>query len=396
MNIMRQRHNQQGAVSLFIVVFATLLMIVITLSFIQLMLKDQQQATASDLSQSAYDSAQSGVEDAKRLLLLSQQCRTNTQAASVDCAEVTASITSNACNTVSRGLFKNAASTETMIKQDEGDEVLQQAYTCVKIQPNTNDYKGTIGVNQSNIVPLRGADAAGVATDFDRVKISWFTRDDLSVTATSPVVGFPTTGPNVSLPPLGARWATNYPALLRTQFMQTGTSFKLSDADSSQPGNKSNANTFFLYPSETGATTADFALDARRAPTGAPQQAKCFNSFNLSEYACSITLSLPEPIDGNVANRNAFLLLGALYNGTHYKVELSKAAGGPVLFDSVQPEVDSTGRANDMFRRVKSRIEFKSDFIYPEAAVDLEGDLCKNFIITNQASDFSDNATCVE
>jgi hypothetical protein len=75
--------------------------------------------------------------------------------------------------------------------------------------------------------------------------------------------------------------------------------------------------------------------------------------------------------------------LSALYNGAHYQVELLKA-GTPVLFDHVQPEVDSTGRANDMFRRVKSRIEFKSDFTYPEAAIDIEGDLCKNFIVTDK------------
>jgi hypothetical protein len=65
-----------------------------------------------------------------------------------------------------------------------------------------------------------------------------------------------------------------------------------------------------------------------------------------------------------------------------------------VPFDRVQPEVDSTGRANDMFRRVKTRVEFKSDFIYPEAAVDIGGDLCKNFIITDKDTDYVDNSTC--
>jgi hypothetical protein len=86
------------------------------------------------------------------------------------------------------------------------------------------------------------------------------------------------------------------------------------------------------------------------------------------------------------------LRLSALYNGAHYKIELLDAAGLVQKFDRVQPEVDSTGRANDMFRRVKSRIEFKSDFIYPEAAVDIEGDLCKNFIVTNNDSDYATTA----
>lgn len=388
MNDTKQQQGQRGAVSLFVVVFATLLMIIITISFIQLMIKDQRQATASDLSQSAYDSAKSGVEDAKRLLLVDQACRNNTAPASVNCVAVATSVDSDACNTVQVGLFGGSPDddTETLIQQDEGDKSLQQAYTCVKIDAVTADYKGIVGMGQSNIVPLKGDG------DFDSVTISWFTRDDIAAATNSLVVGFPSSGGQVDLPRMGSRWAVNYPPLLRTQLMQTGASFALSDADAANAG-KSNANTLFLYPSATGVSSMSFALDARRDQLNAPQQARCINNFSLGEYACSVTISLPEPINGSVSVRNAFLRLSALYNGTHYKVQLSRA-GTPVEFDRVQPEVDSTGRANDMFRRVKSRIEFKSDFIYPEAALDLEGDLCKSFIITDQNSDYVNSATC--
>ncbi|MDB5187304.1 MAG: hypothetical protein JWM07_776 [Candidatus Saccharibacteria bacterium] len=385
MTTIKRQHKQRGAVALFVVVFATLLMIIITISFIQLMLKDQRQATASDLSQSAYDSAKSGVEDAKRLLLLDQDCRNGIASAAVNCGAVAAAIDSNECNTVA-AIFGQPTDTETLVQQSEGDKSLQQAYTCVKIDAVTADYKGIIGADQSNIVPLKGV------SDFDSVTISWFTRDDVSAATNSLTVGFPSSGGQVDLPRMGSRWAANYPALLRTQLMQTGSSFRLSDADTPQAG-KSNANTLFLYPSATGASNMSFALDARRDQLNAPQQTKCVNSFSLGEYACSVTIALLEPINGSAANRNAYLRLSALYNGAHYKVQLSRS-GTPVEFDRVQPEVDSTGRANDMFRRVKSRIEFKSDFIYPEAAVDLEGDLCKSFIITDKDADYVSSATC--
>lgn len=391
----QRRFNQSGAVSLFVVIFATLLMTVVTISFVQLMLKDQRQATASDLSQSAYDSAQAGVEDAKRLLLLDQACRRGDAPSGVNCAAIASALTppagqaETACDTLANSGVVGETNDETIIQQSVGDNAskLDQAYTCVKINVNPADYKGEVGVNESDVIPLQGV------SEFNKVELSWFSRDDIASDSTDPAIGFPSVGANVSLPPVGSRWAFNYPALMRTQLMQLGSGFKLSDFDDSQPGNKSNANTLFLYPSATGLTQKDFVLDARRSPLSAPQQIKCNTSFVDGEYACTVTLDLPAPIDGSTANRNAHLRLSALYNGAHYRIKL-KNGGTDVAFDRVQPEVDSTGRANDMFRRVKVRVELKGDFTYPQTAVDLAGDLCKNFTVTDQEDGYANTSTC--
>lgn len=393
---MNRRDKQSGAVSLFVVIFAALLMTIVTVSFVQLMLKEQQQATSNDLSQSAYDSAQAGVEDAKRLLVLDQACRNNTAPGTVNCTAIESSLTpvagqsETSCDTLAKAGLVGETNNETVIQQSESDAnsaSLNQAYTCVKVAVDTDDYKGTLSVNGSGIVPIRGV------SQFDTVEVSWFSKDDISSNTNDPTIGFPSVGANVSLPPMGDKWQFNYPSLMRTQLMQMGGSFKLSDFDDSQAGNRSDANTLFLYPSATGLANEDFALDARRSPTNTPHQVKCNTSFVAGEYACQATIKLPSPIDSNVANRNAYLRLTSLYNGAHYRIRL-KNGNTYVQFNQVQPLVDATGRADNIFRRIQARVELTGDFTYPEAAVDMQGNLCKNFTITDNDSGYKGTATC--
>ena len=58
------KSERQGVASLYVVVFATILFGVITLSFTRIILSEVEQSSDDDLSQSAYDAALAGVEDA--------------------------------------------------------------------------------------------------------------------------------------------------------------------------------------------------------------------------------------------------------------------------------------------------------------------------------------------
>jgi Tfp pilus assembly protein PilX len=389
------RSSQWGAVSLFVVIFSTLLMTIVTVSFVQLMTKDQQQATTSDLSQSAYDSARAGVEDAKRLLLLDQQCRNGTAPATVNCAAVASALlpasgdTQSSCNTLALGGVVSEDNDETLLQQSDGDNAaaLDQAYTCVKIAKDTDDYLGDLQPNESLVIPLRGAKS------FNTITLSWFSDKDITSDTNSLDIEFPSSGADVSLLRI-PNWKFNYPALMRTQLIQVGSSFELTDFNDSPGGNLSNSNTLFLYPSETGATSKDFSLDARYSPLNAPQPIRCRSNLNGGGYACSVEMQLPVPIKGSVGDRTAFLHLSALYNPAHFKIQLSNGTGTIVKFSNVQPEVDSTGRANNLFRRVVSRVELRGDVTYPNAEIDVTGDLCKNFSITTRAADYKNSSTC--
>ena len=84
---------------------------------------------------------------------------------------------------------------------------------------------------------------------------------------------------------------------------------------------------------------------------------------------------------------NAFLRLLPIYRDTDFKIELLDERQRIVKFNGVQPKVDSTGRANDRFRRVESRLEFNdSNIPVPDFAVESEDTsqpFCKSFWVSH-------------
>jgi Tfp pilus assembly protein PilX len=376
--------KQSGAVSLFVVIFAALLMTIVTVSFVQLMIKDQEQATASDLSQSAYDSAQAGVEDAKRLLLAVQKCGASTDAT---CNKYREALASGKCSTLSDSSLVGQTNGETLIQQDAEDSNLDQAYTCVKVDTTPPNYEGGIKIHESAVVPLIGT------ASFNEIEVSWFSRDDVAAGTTN--LRFPDSSVDrLNLPPIGTAWESDNPALLRAQLIQTSGSFDLSQFDASS-GSDSNVNTLFLYPTSLpGLGPTNFFSDARRAGSASPTPVSCASTFATGEkYACKMRLTLPNPIGGNQDSRVAYLRLSALYNDTHFAVTLRDTTSGKdVDFNNVQSEVDSTGRASNLFRRVQARVELKGAMVYPEAAVDIAGNLCKNFFVTDDPDEYAPNA----
>ncbi|MFZ2125147.1 MAG: hypothetical protein WA087_01675 [Candidatus Saccharimonadales bacterium] len=385
------KNKRSGAVSLFVVIFTALLITVVTVSFVRIMVQDQQQATVTDLSQSAYDSAQAGVEDAKRALLRLQSVVNS--GGSVDTAKW-----STDCNVANQTLDDVPKTSDEVKVQTVGGNSLDQAYTCVKVILDTPDYLGELSKDSYNFIPLRGVDSS-----FDTVRIQWFSPSDIDSTYNSFALQSDTKTP------LPSTWAPNNPPIIRAQLAQFDkeNGFKLTVFDNTVFGSsQSNANTLFLYPSGALGAKNDFSFildDVRRTVNSGPaatpvapahpQSAKCTTSLaNL--YSCSADIDLPTTI--GAGQREAYLFIGALYNKASYKVSLVNGTTGEVIyFNNVQPEVDSTGRTSDLFRRVQTRVELTDiNFPYPRAAVDVAGNLCKDFRVTDDTDDYWTSPSC--
>lgn len=373
---MKTKSNKQsGAVSIFVVIFFALLLSVITLGFVRLMSQDQQQANTFDLSQSAYDSAEAGVEDAKRALIRYREvCGAN--AGSTECQTFQNAINAQECDTLNRlssqlGLNVNSDGS-IQVETTASDEALQQAYTCVQIAMTTADYIRRLDANTSDFVPLRGTN------NFNTVDISWFIAADAGIGADGEFVLPGTDEDDDYTPPqLPAveEWGEATPPVMRVQLVQHGGgSFNHEDLEDG-------SSTLFLYPVASGGTPGGqvpFTRYSRKSPNQ-PIMVNC--TTEAGGYACNARLQLSGSLE-MTPDKASYLKVTPLYKGSTFRLQLN---GGDVEFDGVQPSVDSTGRANDVFRRLNSRIRFDdATGGYPESALETTSDICKDFAVSSE------------
>lgn len=424
-NTTKIQHYSRGAVSLFVVIFTSLLFVTITVGFTILMLSNQQQSTDNDLAQSALDSAQAGTEDAKRVLAQLADCEERDlitgPMATADCIRINQAVSSNECNTINRSVGASIDS-ERLVKTTIEDEKLEQAYTCVKINTDTDSYIGkTKGEDEIRVIPLRSAQ------NFSHVRVSWLLADDMSLPSGRSVnFSLPTyanTGrdesnnaePETIRFPTKQEWLDqDRAAVLRLQTIQyrPGT-VNLNTMDNNQ-------RSVFLYPNDAVNTSPRGSLPAAAylesaidlglvdqhhpirpgnhdAPAGMdgpygtnkPQLIRCDDV--VSGYMCSTDIVLPQSPNSNFS----YLTLASFYRETSFMVELIRSDGTRAKFNNVQPEIDATGRANDVFRRVVSRVESAdaNQAPYPRAELGTNASMCKNYVVTDDPDDFHDYTT---
>lgn len=407
------KRQDRGSVSLFIVIFVALLIITIATAFIRIMLQDQYQATATDLSKSALDSANAGVEDAKRAIIeyykptaVKPDCSTVGPGVNSRCDDLRAALvgditppndgwTTNCKATTDAGVASLTGG-EVLVRSLNAaraeDEQLNQAYTCVNVQMNPKDYKDTLDKDKSMTIPLKPMNGR----TFTKVKIQWYmlkTAAPLQLTASSIPYELPD------------KWPANRPPVVKAQLIQYKSEFRLSDFEETDAArNKSNFTLFFLPTSLGSFTTSQFTNDLRRSRTTlAAQPVSCSAVAGIGGYACEMTVGLPCASDpctdypNSNAERTAYLKLSQYYGAAalDIRVSLLTEAGEEVRFGDVQPAVDSTGRANDIFRRIESRINLRTSSVpNPEAAVDVTKSLCKEFLVTPETAYQGQSGVC--
>ena len=393
------KNFKKGGVSIFIVIVVGVLVSIMSASFLRLMFRDQEQASKLDLSQSAYDSAQAGVEDAKRFLRIFRSACSNPSSGLVvfervtyNCNTMRDAIQSDSCYVLATAGIGNDNS-ETIIQTTSGaggasnDASLNQAYTCVKLRMNTADFLGRTNDGSPSVINLKGT------TAFDRVRIRWHSRENMTngnnIALDS--LSNPSARPNIN----AQNWRNqNRPAILKAQFYGyiPGVGRSSSSMDTPYPDDGNGASEMLFYPTNS---ISALSSNVSNMPTVRRNESssqattdytftKCSDRMdaNSNAYACETTVNIGRSVSPDDV---LYLRLTPLMNDSNFKVELLN--GNTIVdFAGVQPKVDSTGRANTQLRRVESRIGFNdTSFPVPLFSAQTESNeepICKEFSVT--------------
>lgn len=404
--IRKEYRFKKGAASFYMVAFSTLILLVVATSFAAIIVSEVTRTANDDLAQSAYDSALAGVEDAKLAFYSYQKCleqgatpeTPDKTDGKLTCGEIVYYMNNPDCDMVANILERSViqdesgseGSGEVMIEESVGSgNNMSQAYTCVKINNKLNDYRTTLSsTNQMKAVKVKFSDEGIGANDIGSVRVSWFTNQD-DTTSDLNYSNF-----NENSVVFGSE--ASVPPTISLAMIQTGSEFALDDFEKTV-GDQTNRGMVYLVPANEddlngmsgqsegyelvghdGISVEGFKKSNDKTARNLPYVVGC-NPESGADFVCSVEIKLPKPIGGE-RNDDTFVFVVGLPYGTpstdvslEFICEDGKKCGaqkitdedgveqidytGIATLDGVQISIDSTGRANDMYRRVEARLE---------------------------------------
>lgn len=326
------KSNESGLVSIVIASILMIIMALITLGFSRVVQNEQRQSIDTQLSTQAFYAAESGIN------FVASQAGFPGATAKTDCD----------VSGYNNGVI------------DAGEQGVQ--FTCVLIEPTPEDLvfgNDSVTTNKPRVVPfnLNGNPSS--------INFQWTDNDSNNVRNNCGGVN------NLIFDTNSANW--DKIGILRLDLIgvPSGNFGRQALLD-----NQFNA---ILYPcnAATGSSSVAFAAYQGSANVGKILPVNCAvqnNDPNSADddYECRIEITgLPAGISRYVAHFNS------IYNDLNVRITADDSSNSPLRFADSQAVVDSTGRANDVFRRVQARVPLYESFLQPNAALQTLDDICK-------------------
>ena len=349
----RKMKFKKGAASFYIVAFATLILMIIATSFAAIIISEVTRTSNDDLSQSAYDSALAGVEDAKLAFYNYNNCVSQGATAKRPLTAVEAKtcdaivlfmengmnddeeIGYHSCDMVSMILGRVALGDPnddgTMVQESSaGGNNMMQYYTCTKIMTSLRDYRATLSSSQEmRVVKVKfdGVDA----NDIESVRLSWYSDANA---ADFKYTNF--NGSDVVYPNIATLTKPAVPPTVYLGMVQASDDFELSDFDVTR-GEQTNRGMIYMTPTNDknkagkkdneGVITYDSGYDSTKGnyidqegmlksndktTKNLPYLVYCPEDSG-NEFACTVEIQLPKPIGGTRSNDNFVFVMGLPY-----------------------------------------------------------------------------------
>lgn len=334
--LVRLRNDQSGMASILITMITMVVISLIVLGFATISRREQGNTLNQQLSTQAFYAAESGVEDARKVITTAAS---NGQAipGKTDC-------TTNSDGAGYSPNYPVGAATTL-------DSVHNVSYSCLLVNPNPTTllYNG-LGDN-SVVVPMSASQV------IDKIVISWSP-------ATTPA-GTPSVCPSSTNNTFATatKWNCGY-GLLRTDLVPTAGAL-------TRAGLASTALSSFLEPQNTAASgNLSYSGNVGKANVTA---ASCGTA---SYTQCTIT------IVGLASSTSFTMLVRSLYQTSNVTIT-AYHGGSPIAVSGAQALVDATGNANGVLRRIQVRLPVNPySGTIPDFGIQTNGAICKRFLVT--------------
>lgn len=298
--------NQQGAVAMISVVIFSIILSILVAAYARTVVSQQRQSVNYDLSTRAYYAAEAGVQDAIREL-------------------------ADAGNSNLRTNGKDNCTPFNTTGRLDGSESI--GYTCQLVDVDVDQLPIDTTEGETTVVGLQPINLSGQGT----LNVSWYAKS--SKEGDNPPTYSSRTGSSKLFPPT-TEWTNGSEPIqpvLRLSFVSIPkSSFSRSDIKQ---------QVFFLNPTN-GTADIPSVTTARQAEDSVVQNGSC------DAEGCEINFNL----QADLFNNNVYLVQHSLYGAVEGSVKLTNSADEVIKFEG-SADIDVTGRAGDVFRRVKQKVE---------------------------------------
>lgn len=321
-HIHRLRSDERGIVSIIVTIILILLMSLVVLAMSQNANREQRQALDRQLSDQAFYNAESGINDWASYL-------------TVNADDVNLPAQKDFCATEPGATELSSFPGTVPNPQLDGVDGVN-SYSCIlydKIPP-TIVFDG-VSFSNTKTVPIQAFHGSALnRVPLRTLTIKWTPVAEAG--ATESVNGCSLT--------IDANWPQNLPDDCDTGVIRIDL-FRANGALNRNALLRDNYVAFLAPGNNSGGTVA--------YRTDYPNNQGVVGKANCSAGTCQMTITgLPND------TRNFFLSIKSIYKTSNVTISGTTNGGSAVRFNNAQLEIDSTGRANDVLRRVKVRLPF--------------------------------------